>query len=172
MYFYIFRLRGSRAVNFTKYLKKLFPEYLCFRYNIDKMTEIEINQSCYRYNNYLDYKRYPIDKLRDCFRKNPIIFFIVPDTIKCDLFTLFELQGADPKHSYNHEIREFFVKIPDVWSSIQSNKKYRNVDMEVYPVIRRFTSKNRSKYHKLEEINEKIHKKLEKIQTYNGINNR
>lgn len=132
MYFYIFRLRGSRTINFTKYLKKLFPEYLCFRYNIDKMTEIEINQSGYRYNNYLDYKRYPIDKIRDCFRKNPIMFFIVPDTIKCDLFTLFELQGADPKHIYNHEIREFFDKIPDVWSSIQSNKKYRNIDMEVY----------------------------------------
>lgn len=132
MYFYIFRLRGSRAVNFTKYLKKLFPEYLCFRYNIDKMTEIEINQSAYRYNNYLDYKRYPINKMRDCFRKNPIVFFIVPDTIKCDLFTLFKLQGADPKHSYNHEIREFFDKIPDVWSSVWSNKKYRNIDMEVW----------------------------------------
>ncbi|WP_323735842.1 hypothetical protein PXD04_08100 [Methanosphaera sp. ISO3-F5] len=43
-----------------------------------------------------------------------------------------------------------------------------NVGMEVYPVIRRIKRKNKTKYHKLEEINEKIHKKLEKYKPHMG----
>ncbi len=43
-----------------------------------------------------------------------------------------------------------------------------NVGMEVYPVIRRITRKKNGKYHKLEEINEKIHKKLEKYKPHMG----
>lgn len=43
-----------------------------------------------------------------------------------------------------------------------------NVGMEVYPVIRGFTRRNKGKYNKLDEINEKINKKLEKYEPHRG----
>ncbi len=68
-----------------------------------------------------------------------------------------EIMITDGHMAYPNIIKEFnMIQQRCVFHMIY------NVGMEIYPVIRRFTRKNKSKYHKLEEINEKIHKKLEK----------
>jgi len=74
-----------------------------------------------------------------------------------------EIMITDGYNAYPNIIKEF--------NMIQQRCVFHmmyNVGMEIYPVIRKFTRKNKSKYHKLDEINEKIHKKLEKYKPTRG----
>lgn len=121
--YYELTLYGSRVRKFIKYLKKLFPEYICIIHNVDKISDDAVRFH-YRYGKYT---RYNANILRDHFRRNPSAHFYIQVNSNCDLLTLFKLKKGQ-KDTYVCELREFFDKIKDVHTGM-SFKKYWNIAM-------------------------------------------
>ena len=127
--YYELTLYGSRVRKFIKYLKKLFPEYICIIHNVDSLSDKSIN-IYYRYCKYSTHEKYSVDKLRDHFRRNPCACFYIPADINCNLFTLFKLQSGQ-SDVYTQELLTFFNKIQDV-----SIDRYKQKCWNVYICIR------------------------------------
>lgn len=158
--YYELTLYGSRARKFTKYLKKLFPEYVCIIHDVDNMSDNSIN-IYYRHGKYT-LKRYPTNKLRDHFRRNPCVCFYIPADSNCNLFTLFKLQFGQ-RETYVSELLNFFDKIPDISVDLYKQKRW-NVHIIIrYKNLRFYKFRSENLEGKIEYSSESAYFKLKEF---------
>ena len=88
---FMIRFCGSKRNKFLKYLKKVFPKYMVFKYSMD--YESSRHYTFFRYGNYFDFKRYPDDKFKKCMKNCYFYDFFFNENEKFEIFTLFKMQG-------------------------------------------------------------------------------
>jgi len=137
MNYYRFRYYGSRRGNFTKYLKKLFPEHVIIKYDITKVSDEDINKewSWFRLYQYNDRKRYSAEKVRECLKNCFAWDMFVPQQSdnSSNLFTLLKIKYGQSNglFSTSDSLDKFFDSIHDVQVRDVKLKKYYNVDLWV-----------------------------------------
>ena len=155
-YFYVFEVSGSRRNKFIKYLKTLFPEYALLKYNLDCISDEELNKpfNQFRYGKYNDLKRYPAKKLRQHINHTYAYVFAIPaeEWGSNKIFTLFELKGIQPDflRGYSINLLEFFDQIPDVYCFSKPFKKHHNIELNITK-RKRYTIR-KAKYLKVEDV--------------------
>lgn len=135
MNYYRFRYYGSRRGNFTKYLKKLFPEHVIIKYDITKVSDEDINKewSWFRPYQYNDRKRYSAERVRKCLKNCFMWDMFIPwqNVSSSNLFTLLKIKygQSNKPFSMSNLLNKFFDSICDVQVRDIKLKKYYNVDL-------------------------------------------